>query len=214
MSGNENWHDYYSKTLGGDGFDFALDKRVARKEVPPGMIFKYNEGANYYASLGYIANSLYTRENSGTMSTNLRVSFLLRNPSEGATNSDMHTNFATLTLSTSLKTEDSPVTIKGAFHFEVTNVDVVQIVPLDIALSAKVGTVIMFPRSRDLYMIMGHAPELPDGKAMLLRLTKTDDDETLKGSSITYNPFISTAPCGQMVGHVGSARLHHWVSNK
>ena len=51
MSGIKNWHDYFANTLGGTGFDFALNKEVKRREVPPGMIFKYNEGKKYYASL-------------------------------------------------------------------------------------------------------------------------------------------------------------------
>ena len=34
----DHWHDFYAKTLNGEGFDFALNKTVDRKNVPPGMI--------------------------------------------------------------------------------------------------------------------------------------------------------------------------------
>ena len=206
----DHWHDFYAKTLNGEGFDFALNKTVDRKGVPPGMIFKYTNGANHYASLGLTGNPNL----SGHRSTFMRVSLLLRNPTADVRMDEVQA-FGSLTLSCNPETESQSVIIRGAFHYQVEPVELTSIEELDINQAKNIGKIIMFPRDKNMYMILGFAPELPESQCMVMRMTTNDADRDAGKQAVSsINPFISTVALGKSIAVVGKTTIHHWISNK
>ena len=220
MSGT-NWHDYYNKSLNGQGFDLALNKVVARKDVPPGMVFKYNEGGkNWYASLGHI------RLNDNP-DTPMRVSLQLMAPkfhhNQDSSDIKLPSNDARLTLSVNYNTNNSPCIIKGAFSFvagpltmENSGTVCQSVVPLDMAIASNIGTVIRRPTSDGggTFILLGFAPELPEGRALAFMLPPYADNTTYTNIDGVHNPFITTLMYGQTIAVVGESKLHYWISEK
>lgn len=207
----DHWHDFYSKTLAGEGFDFALNKTVERKNVPPGMILRYTSGSNHYASLGLTGNPRPTNGHSGTF---MRVSLLIRNPNADVAMDEVQ-SFGSLTLSCNPDTERSAVIIRGAFHFQVEPVELTSIEELDINQAKNLGRIIMFPRDKNMYMILGFAPELPESRCMLMRMTSQPSDKLKSIDNVSsVNPFLSTVAFGKSIAVVGKTSIHHWISNK
>tara|TARA_S200002703_G_scaffold143337_1_gene136322 strand:- start:316 stop:966 length:651 start_codon:yes stop_codon:yes gene_type:complete len=206
----DHWHDFYAKTLNGEGFDFALNKTVERRNVPPGMILKYTNGSNHYASLGLTGNP----NPSGHRGIYMRVSLLLRNPSSDVRMDEVDA-FGSLTLSCNADTERSMVIIRGAFHFQVEPVELTSLEELDLKQARNLGRLIMFPRDKNMYMILGFAPELPESQCMIMRMTANDADRNAGKQAVSsINPFISTVALGKRIAVVGKTSIHHWISNK
>ena len=233
MSGIKNWHDYFANTLGGTGFDFALNKEVKRREVPPGMIFKYNEGKKYYASLGMLPLA---------RTASVRVSLeLLRpvfkpevspSPVVIGDSPDKYKYNAALNISVNNAALNSSVFIKGAFSFvcvpfhtgknsneqeakdNLYDASQVEIGPLTHTIASRLGVLIRLPKDKHVYMMLGWAPEMPETKALVMRLTEDADDKRFLNSSATENVFLKEVDLGSMVAVVGGTKLLYWLSNK
>jgi hypothetical protein len=63
-------------------------------------------------------------------------------------------------------------------------------------------------------MMLGWAPEMPETKALVMRLTEDEDDKRFLNSSATENVFLKEVDLGSMVAVVGGTKLLYWLSNK
>ena len=222
MSGTKvtNWQDFYATTLDGEGFTNALNKTVKRRDVPPGMIFKFQEGKKFYASLGFLPIHLAGRHS-------IRVSLELLAPVFRAPDShhtiryDAYKQSAVLNVSTNQGAEDSNAIVKGAFSLvcipystdEKTTEELgrVKIGPLTHGIAANLGTLIRLPKDKHVYMMLGYAPEMPENQALVMRLT-TDEKDV--GQSTAHNIFLHVVDFGTTIAEVGMTKLTYWLSNK
>lgn len=144
----------------------------------------------------------------------MRVSLLLRNPTANVRMDEVQ-SFGTLTLSCNPETESSTVIIRGAYHFQVEPVELTSLEELDLNQARNLGKLIMFPRDKNMYMILGFAPELPESQCLVMRMTANDSDRDAgKQAMHSINPFISTVTLGKRIAVVGKTSIHHWISNK
>ena len=129
----------------------------------------------------------------------MRVSLWLRNPTADVRMDEVQ-SFGTLTLSCNPETESQPVIIKGAYHFQVEPVELTSLEELDLNQARNIGKLIMFPRDKNMYMILGFAPELPESHCLVMRMTTNDSDRDAgKQTMHSINPFISSVTLGKVL---------------